>query len=82
MDGMISRNRIQQDLTEAIKARDQVTTSVLRSLLGAIGNAEAVDTTADPNSGPIGAFASDVLRHELGDDDVHEMVEAEIGGAT
>ncbi len=75
---MILRNRIQQDLTASLKARDLATTRVLRSLLAAIGNAEAVDTTADPDFGTVGAFASDVERLELNDADVVRIVAAEV----
>lgn len=47
-------------------------------MLAAIGNAEAVDTTADPESGTVGAFASDVERLELNDDDVVRIMAAEV----
>ncbi len=74
---MAARRRIEQDLTAAMKARDPVATTVLRSLLAAIGNAEAVDVVADPNSGPIGAFAADIRRSELDDADVARILAAE-----
>jgi uncharacterized protein YqeY len=75
---MNQRIRIQKDLTEAMKARDPVATKALRSLLAAIGNAEAVDVVADPNSGPTGAFVADVRRDELDDTDVARIVAAEV----
>ncbi len=78
MDEVNSRTRIQKDLIEAMKARDLVATMALRSLLAAIGNAEAVDVVADPNSGPTGAFAADVQRNELDEFDVARIVEAEV----
>lgn len=53
-------------------------TTVLRSLLGAIGNAEAVAHDRVEMDGPIGAYAADVGRRELRPADVVRIVEAEI----
>jgi uncharacterized protein YqeY len=47
------RSRLRADLTVALKARDGVAVSALRSALAAIENAEAVD--AGPHGGPQGA---------------------------
>jgi uncharacterized protein YqeY len=47
VDGL--RGRLQDDLRDAMKARDRTRVSVLRSTLGAIANAEAVPATDRPN---------------------------------
>lgn len=75
---MNPRDRIQQDLTAAMKARDQVTTRVLRSLLSAIGNAEAVEMGEEPKAATLDAYSADVARRQLTDDDVARIVVAEI----
>jgi uncharacterized protein YqeY len=63
------RARLQADLSAALKARDRSRTSVLRTLLAALANAEAVpvDQTATGSiaaSSP-GALSTEVARREL-----------------
>jgi uncharacterized protein YqeY len=80
-------NRARTWLREAVRSRDTVTVSALRSLLGAIGNAEAVSVPSDV--GPagssehiagavVGVGAAEVSRRQLTDDDVATIVRAEI----
>jgi uncharacterized protein len=47
--------RLQIALRDAIKAHDAIAISALRSALGAIGNAEAVDQSGAPQPGPAAA---------------------------
>jgi uncharacterized protein len=83
------RSRLRRALTEAIKARDAGAVSALRSALGAIGNAEAVDPgEAGPGrpgvSGSIhfagaaaGLGAAEAERRRLTEADVTAIVRAE-----
>ena len=83
------RSRLRRALTEAIKARDAGAVSALRSALGAIGNAEAVDLgeagPARPGvSGSIhfagaaaGLGAAEAERRHLTEADVIAIVRAE-----
>jgi uncharacterized protein len=73
---------LRRALTTALKARDVVAVSALRSALAAIENAGAVDASHVPpsNSGPIagavaGLGASEVERRPV---DVHAVVAAEV----
>ena len=59
------------DLLAAMKAKDEVRLKVLRATLAALGNAEAVDVASAPKG------ATEVPRHELTDDDVRSVIEAE-----
>jgi uncharacterized protein YqeY len=63
------RARLQADLSAALKARDRSRTSVLRTLLAALANAEAVpvDQTATGSiaASSAGAFSTEVARREL-----------------
>ncbi|WP_236652138.1 GatB/YqeY domain-containing protein [Streptacidiphilus neutrinimicus] len=82
------RDRLRDALAVAIKARDRLSTSVLRATLGEIENAEAVPTeTASgvtrPGSlaieqSPVGVGAAEVARRVLTEDDVHAIVRAEL----
>ena len=63
---------IQNDMREAMKRRDMVTTDILKSLLARIANAEAVD--AD-NYSP---DTTEVSRKVLSKDDIHTLVNDEI----
>lgn len=81
------RQRMRAALTSAMKARDQVRVRTLRSALGALDNAEAVDLAAAPppgvSSGHIaggvaGLGAAEVARQALDADRVAEMVRAEV----
>jgi uncharacterized protein YqeY len=64
------RDHLQAELAEAMRARDARRTSVLRSTLSAIANAEAVEV-------PAVVTATEVPRRELTDDDVRAIVEGE-----
>lgn len=73
--------RLRADLLTARKARDTTATSVLRSTLSAIDNAEAlpVAETALADDGPIagaatGLGATEATRRELTDADVRGVV--------
>ena len=79
------RDRLQVDLTSAMKSRDRLAMGALRSALGAIANAEALDVQHAPTStgGPIagalsGVGVAEAPRRELSDDDVAAIVETEI----
>ncbi|WP_028933767.1 GatB/YqeY domain-containing protein [Pseudonocardia spinosispora] len=77
------RTVLRQDLTSAIKARDRVAITALRSALAAIENAEAADNTAPSPSGNAhfaGSVAggAEVPRRVLTEHDVRAIVEAEV----
>jgi hypothetical protein len=74
--GRSIRARIADDLTAAIKRRDTETVAVLRTTLGAIGNAEAVPLATSrswPVVGPI-----EVARRQLSEDDVARVIGSEV----
>ena len=66
---------MQSDLKAAMSARDRTTVAVLRTTLAALSNAEAV--SAEGSRAATGAFATDVDRLELGEDDVRRLLERE-----
>lgn len=77
------RTAMRTALTEAMKARDKGATSALRSALGAIDNAEAVqaETAPDATTGDVagavsGVGTADVARRELTADDMAGIVRA------
>jgi uncharacterized protein YqeY len=76
------RQHLRESLKTAMRARDRVTVSVLRSTLAAIDNAEAVD--APPVAGlaieqsPAGLGAAEVARRHLTEADVTRIVQAEM----
>lgn len=77
------RQRLRDALPVALKARDRVAVTVLRSTLAALDNAESVAVQGDP--GPLsiersalGVGAAEVARRELTGADVEEIVRAEI----
>ena len=81
------RARLRAALSAAMKERDIATVRVVRSAIGAIDNAEAVDASVpvdriDGNSriaGAVaGAGASEARRRELTDDDIDALLRAEI----
>jgi len=79
------RERISQSLREALKGRDTIAVSALRSALSAIANAEAVDAPATPASGSqfvaagvSGLGSGDVPRRSLSNADVDAIVRTEI----
>jgi uncharacterized protein YqeY len=76
---------LRRALTVAIKARDAVAVSALRSALAAIENATAVNAEPASSSptGPIagavsGLGAGEVARRQLTEADVHALVSAEV----
>ena len=81
------RTRLRQDLTAALRARDQVAIAALRSAIAAVDNAESVDaTSANSNAASsqhiagatAGAGSSDAPRRELGHHDVISIVRGEV----
>lgn len=81
------RDRLSQALRDALRGRDQVATSALRSALAAIANAEAVAASAQPApaqgsehfaGAAAGLGATEAARKELTESDVREIVLAEI----
>jgi len=82
------RVRLRLALREALRARDTVAVSALRSALAAIGNAEAVDpgpaaaaTAGNPYvAGAVaGPGAGEARRRSLSAADIDQIVRAEIG---
>jgi uncharacterized protein YqeY len=79
------RALLRRSLLTARKQRDTARVSALRSVLGAIDNAETPETvvvTAQP-SGPIagavaGVGATEVARRELSDEQIRHLVQSEI----
>ncbi len=82
MEGL--RGRLRVALTGAMKARDRVAVSALRSALAAIDNAEAVDASAGPQgslaieASPVGVGAAEVERRVLSEEQVEALVRTEI----
>lgn len=75
------RSAIRDALTVAMKDRDRVATSALRSALAAIDNAEAVDVSLAPPEQPgviaggvVGLGAGEVSRRTITDDDVRAIL--------
>lgn len=76
------RDHLRAELRQAMRDRDRDTVRVLRSVLGAIDNAES-DGVAAPRAGAveasaIGIGAAEAARRELTDADVRAVVEAEL----
>jgi uncharacterized protein len=78
-------HELRRALTAALKARDGVAVSALRSALAAIENAGAVDPAQAPRSdgGPIagavaGLGAGEVPRRSLGADELRALVTVEV----
>jgi uncharacterized protein len=69
------RERLQADLPDAMRARDRDLTSVLRTTLAAIANAEAVDHIGSNPAAGVGT--NDVDRRELSDEEILTIVVAE-----
>ncbi|MET0908103.1 MAG: hypothetical protein ABWZ99_01440 [Ilumatobacteraceae bacterium] len=81
------RGDMRRALTTAMKARDMTTVRAIRSALGAIDNAEAVDSTVEPDlidadstiAGAVaGAGSTELRRRTLDDDDIDALLRAEI----
>ncbi|QGG93693.1 GatB/YqeY domain-containing protein [Actinomarinicola tropica] len=66
------RDRLQAEVLPAMKARDALRLSTLRTTLAAIANAEAVD--AAHSRAAVGLHANDVARRDLDEDDVRAVV--------
>jgi uncharacterized protein YqeY len=71
-------------LIAAMKERDRVAVTVLRSTLAAIDNAEAVDATVPAGessaieSSPVGIGVAEVERRALSDEDIAQIVRSEV----
>ena len=82
------RAALRAGLTPAMRARDKVATTAIRSAIAAIDNAEAVPAEAldtSPSEGPIagarlGLGAGEAQRRELSEQEVADIVELEISG--
>ena len=81
------RARLSAALSEAMRARDMITVSALRSALAAISNAEAVPVTDDANPRPssphvagavAGLGAAEVPRISLGEAAISAIIRAEV----
>jgi uncharacterized protein len=81
------RQRLQLALGEALRARDTIATSALRSALAAIDNAGAVPAAPAPAAGTggphiagavAGLGAAEAERRTLSEADVEEIVRAEV----
>ena len=64
------RDDLQAALSEALRSRDALRMSVLRTTLSAIANAEAVEV-------PAGTTATEVPRRHLTEDDIRSVVRGE-----
>jgi uncharacterized protein YqeY len=71
-------DRLRGALRGALKDRDAAATAALRSALGAIANAEAVDTVPVDLVPAVGVGAREVARRDLTDDQVAAIVRAEV----
>ncbi|MFD4430567.1 hypothetical protein [Nocardia sp. NPDC058497] len=77
------RERLRAALKPAIRARDRSAISALRSALGAIDNAEAIDA-AEVKAGAledsaVGLGAAEARRRDLTEADIADIVRREIG---
>ncbi|MFE3190203.1 hypothetical protein ACFXHA_14420 [Nocardia sp. NPDC059240] len=76
------RERLRAALPVAMKARDRAATSALRSALGAIDNAEAVDGSevraGAIETSPVGLGAAEVARRTLTESDIEAIIRTEI----
>lgn len=72
---MKARQRMKRDLIAAMKARRSAEVATLRTLLGAIDNAEAVGI--EPATEPIVGLSPDVPRRELSEEEVRDLLRAE-----
>jgi hypothetical protein len=78
------RQRLRTALVAAMKERDRVAVTALRSALAAIDNAEAVDTTAVASgslaieSSPVGIGGAEAGRRALSGEDIAQIVRSEV----
>jgi len=85
--GVTIREALRAGLKGAMQTRDKASTGAIRSALGAIDNAEAIDATVDVDridgdsriAGAVaGAGSTEVRRRTLTDSEVAEVLRAEI----
>ena len=69
--------RMQADLLQARKQRDQLTVEALQGVLARITNAEAVVPAANLD-GAVGVGATEAARRELSDADIQSLIQAEV----
>lgn len=74
--------RLAASLPDAMRARDQVAVSALRSAIAALGNAEALPVDSMPRAGAVeeahvGAGAADAPRRALDEAEAHAVVRQE-----
>ncbi|MFF3225531.1 hypothetical protein ACFYV7_22245 [Nocardia suismassiliense] len=76
------RARLRAALSVAMKSRDRQAITALRSTLGAIDNAEAVDVgehrAGAVEGSAVGLGVAEVARRELTEGDIEQIVRAEI----
>ena len=78
------RQRLRTALVAAMKERDRVAVTALRSALAAIDNAEAVDITAVASgslaieSSPAGIGGAEAQRRALSGEDIAQIVRSEV----
>ncbi|MCM5557402.1 GatB/YqeY domain-containing protein [Pleomorphomonas sp. JP5] len=74
---------LRRDLVVAMKRRDKAETSLLRLLIGAIDNAEAVPATgSDATPLPFGAGTAEARRRHLTEDDIRAIFKWEMDDRT
>ena len=71
---------LQSDLTSALKSRDSVKVSVIRTLLSSIANAGAVPLSATTDA--VGVYAGDAARRSIEAAEVNRLLEEEIAERT
>lgn len=76
---MSVRDRLRADLAVALKTRDAIEISTLRTLVGAIENAEAVEVkvTTGPTAEPNVGLGHDQPRRILTEEDLRQVIAAE-----
>jgi uncharacterized protein YqeY len=76
------RERLRAALPAAMKARDRNAIAAVRSALGAIDNAEAIDTPDAPagaiEASAVGLGAAEGRRRDLSESDIEQIVRTEI----
>ncbi|WP_026820534.1 GatB/YqeY domain-containing protein [Arthrobacter castelli] len=84
------RDTMRRDLKTAMKARDRVAVTAIRSALAAIDNAEAIPVersvaengTAEVAASAVGIGAAEADRRDLDAEDMRAIVEAEVNDRT
>lgn len=75
---MIVRQRLKEDLAKAMKARDTAAVTAIRTLLGEIDNAEAIEVPEMPV--PMQGQTKDVPRKELTEADIQHVLQSQAAG--